>query len=840
MRKSYLTPAPLFWASKPTIFFLLRFQLVLVILHCLLQLILVIVNAGQLVLGALALACVHDNLVCLGSIRVGIRHEYLPMVEHASGERLSGGGRAQSVGETERLNDRQVRLDGVHGGAGALHLLENLSALGVEAPVDTTEGTLRGLDLHHVDRLHETGLGGEEGRVDGATASGDDLTTTAMDGVSVEDNIVHLGFHGAHVLIAQGALLGSPLEGSHARVLDLVQVLHSLTHVNEHVGPGGLGTEGPDLLGQILVPVELLRQQATADLGIVAGTHGALVDRLRETLLHGGGLHVETVVLVGRLGHDNVVGGVVDGLTERDDGLGHADLSATHEVITEILEADLKMELTGSGDNVLAGLLNGADNHRVGLGQTLETLHQLGQIGGVLGLHGHAHHGGHGELHRLDGEGVVVLLVGQGGVLQDEGVETHQSDGVAAGHVLDGVLATTHAEHGALHILDVEILLLAGHVVGAHDADLLASCHLAGEHATEGKEATLVLSGDHLGDVQHEGTLGVAAADGIGVPVVQGTLVQVLHTVRLRLGGGGQVENNHLQQSHVSGQPFLHNALHQGLSHEVLVVLVEDDLQLVAHGEQLIVVAGHGAVNHHADGLVTELNETTLAGLDAGVLLGPLLGGGVEEVVAPQLLHHLADLYTELGGVHLGEHSQGEGPVVQTSGERHGTLLGEHHDLAHELIGVCRHNDVSVLDNAGEVLECLLTIEHQLKEATVHLVHGQHGLDALGEGLTQHRLGLHAHALDAVHHHEGAVGDTERRGHLRGEVNVTGGVDQVDEVLVTVTRALVCLKRSIRHVVVQGDTSRLDGDATILLVLAGVRKTGIAGVLHRDNTSRSD
>ena len=90
--------------------------------------------------------------------------------------------------------------------------------------------------------------------------------------------------------------------------------------------------------------------------------------------------------------------------------------------------------------------------------------------------------------------------------------------------------------------------------------------------------------------------------------------------LRLRLGGGGQVENDHLQQSHVSGQPFLHDALHQGLAHEVLVVLGEDDLQLIAHGEQLIVVAGHGAVNHHTDGLVTELNETTLAGLDAGVL----------------------------------------------------------------------------------------------------------------------------------------------------------------------------------------------------------------------------
>ena len=37
------------------------------------------------------------------------------------------------------------------------------------------------------------------------------------------------------------------------------------------------------------------------------------------------------------------------------------------------------------------------------------------------------------------------------------------------------------------------------------------------------------------------------------------------------------------------------------------------------------------------------------------------------------------------------------------------------------------------------------------------------------KSLAQHSLGLHAHALDAVHHHERTVGDTESSSHLRDE-----------------------------------------------------------------------
>jgi len=49
-------------------------------------------------------------------------------------------------------------------------------------------------------------------------------------------------------------------------------------------------------------------------------------------------------------------------------------------------------------------------------------------------------------------------------------------------HTLDGLLAPAHAEHCALDGLDVQVLLLARDVVGAHNAHLGTSAHLQGRN----------------------------------------------------------------------------------------------------------------------------------------------------------------------------------------------------------------------------------------------------------------------------------------------------------------------------------------------------------------------
>lgn len=54
---------------------------------------------------------------------------------------------------------------------------------------------LGGLDLDKVDGLGQAGLRSELARVQNAAAGGDDLATTAVDGVSVHHHIAHLKTH---------------------------------------------------------------------------------------------------------------------------------------------------------------------------------------------------------------------------------------------------------------------------------------------------------------------------------------------------------------------------------------------------------------------------------------------------------------------------------------------------------------------------------------------------------------------------------------------------------------------------------------------------------------------
>ena len=76
----------------------------------------------------------------------------------------------------------------------------------------------------------------------------------------------------------------------------------------------------------------------------------------------------------------------------------------------------------------------------------------------------------------------------------------------------------------------------------------------------------------------------------------------------------------------------------------------------------------------------------------------------------------------------------------------------------------------------------------KLKETTVKLVDGHDGLNPLSEGLAKHSLGLHGHTLDTVDNNERTVGDTKSSSNLGREVNVTGGVDEVDKELASLDR----------------------------------------------------
>lgn len=96
----------------------------------------------------------------------------------------------------------------------------------------------------------------------------------------------------------------------------------------EKARTGGVGPEAPDLLREVFVPPEVLREHLGPRLGVVARADLAVVDRLGEAVLHRPRLQVDPVVLVGRLGHHDVVRGGRDGLAEGDDRVRDADLGA--------------------------------------------------------------------------------------------------------------------------------------------------------------------------------------------------------------------------------------------------------------------------------------------------------------------------------------------------------------------------------------------------------------------------------------------------------------------------------------------------------------------------------
>jgi hypothetical protein len=796
--------------------------------------------AGNSLLETLALAHLGDDLTGLGGgVQRRTAGEDSPVVEDGLGEGLTTSGGAQIGGETEGLVDGQVSADVEQRSTGALLLSVDVTTTAGEDTVDTTHSLLGNLDLDVEDGLEETGVSQHGSGVQSTTSSGDDLTTTTVNGISVEGDIKDVEADGTKGLLSNGTLAGGPLESGDDGVLDFVQVLNSLGLVNQQVGTVGVRTEAPNLTGIGDIPAVLVSEDTGTSLEVVTGSDLAGLDGTGDFLVKGLSSEVQTVVLVGGLGQGSHAGLGLDGLTVRNDGVGDTERN-TGVVLLEILKTNLEVQLTGTGNDVLTGLGDESQDTGVGLGETLETLDKLGQILSVLDLNGALHNGGDGELHDLQ---VVGSLIGSEGTrLEQELVNTDETDDVTGGDILNGLNEATHHENGTLDGLDEEILLLSGDVVGTLDTDLDTRLDGTSVDTTEGVETTLIGGGNHLGDVKHQRSSGVTVTDTNAGTVVLGTLVQSLGTVLLGSDGGGKVNTDHLQKGISGRQELAHDELEEGLALEVLLVIAEGDLELLEESEDLLTLVGVDSGEDLEDGVQNELVEGTLEGLALVLtLVGPLLGLGVEVVVAPQTVEHLLAVNTELLGVLDSELANGESPAVETGTEGDGTLLGVDLDVTESLVEVGGDDDVDGLDGTGERLEEIFLGDLELEKSTVNLVDDQNGLDTLGQSLTQDSLGLDTDTGDTVDDDQGTVSDTESGSDLRREINVTGGIDQVDQELVTIDSLGDLLDiLGVRELGVEGDGGGLDGNATVLLIGTGVHETGLTSLGSGDNTGTLD
>jgi hypothetical protein len=625
------------------------------------------------------------------------------MVKDALREGLTGSTGTQVSRETERLVDREVSLDSDHRGTRALLLREDVTTATVKNTIDTTDSRVGALDFDQEDGFLDTRAGSENGSVDNTTAGRDDLTTTTMDSISVKSNIQDVESASTKVLISNRTFLGGPLESGNARILDFAKVLDSLGGVNQQVGTSSVGTETPNLTGFSNIPTVLVSELTSTNLEIVTRSNLASFDLVGKFIIKGHTTHVDTVVLVGRLGQ-TVNGGLsLDGLTVLDDGVTELERN-TSVIFLKILQTNFKMEFTSTGNNVFTRLVGEGKNTGIGLGETLETFDKLGQIVGVLDIDSALDDRRDRELHDLH----VVSSVGggDGTRLDQELINTDKTNNVTSGAVLNGFNVTSHHENSTLDRLDEKIGLGTGLVVGTLDTDLKTRADGTREDTTESVETTLVRGGNHLGDVKHERSGGVAVTDTNSALVIKGTFVQVLDTVSLSSDGRGKVDTDHLKESITSGKELAHNNLEKLLALKILLISSELNLELLKKSGGLVLLEVHNRVEDLEDRVQDEHVESTLQRLAISIvgLGGPLLGLGVEVVLTPELLHHLFLVNTELLGVTDGELTKGETPTVETRGESNGTLLGVDLAVTENLIDIGGDDDVDGFDGTLESL----------------------------------------------------------------------------------------------------------------------------------------
>jgi hypothetical protein len=617
-----------------------------------------------------------------------------------------------------------------------------------------------------------------------------------VDGISVKGDIMDVPANSTTVLIAKNTFLGGPSKSSHDGILNFIEILDSLGNINNDVGSAVLvRTEAPDLTGISGIKVELFDQDLGTSLQFLTSFNLTLINGLSESLGERLSSHVKSVVLVGGLGKTNLVGGGGDGLTVGYDWIGGNNFHSWAVFLLKIVQANFQMQLTSSSNDVLSRFVEGTLYHRIGLGKTLKSFYELGEIVGVFGFYGNTDDRRHGKLHYTDVVG--FLAVGDGSGLQEVLINTDQTNGVSARNIFNRFDVTTHHQNGTLDVLDEQIGFLSGNVVRSHNSDLGSGLDSSGEDTSEGIESTLVAGGYHLGDVKHQRSIRIAVSDGVGASIIHRSFIQVLNTILLRNYGRRQVVDNHVKESLGGWQPFPHYSLEKRLGIEILLVVGEFNAQRFNHLNVFILLTVHDGVEQLVDRLEDKLDETSFAASNGG--LRPFSGLRVEIVVTPQILQHLGTHFLlgilrglsllgsrlHLGSVHVGKFSEGETPLVETRSEGDGSLVRVHGNITEKLVFVGGDNYVDGFDSSLEPFVGILRVQLKLQKGTIHLVYHQNGLNTLSQSLSKDGFSLYTNTFDAIDYDESTIRYSKSSSDLRREIDVSGGIDQVDKKLVS-------------------------------------------------------
>lgn len=227
----------------------------------------VVVELGELRLETFSESDLIDDLV---GERLGIgegSRECSPVVEDGLVEGGTAGHLSEFISEIEGFGDGEVGLESDEGCVLDEEFLGDLSSSFCDEAVDVPLEFLGDLDFGEEDGLLDLGFGADLHGLEESARHGDDLVTAAMDVIIMDFSVEDIGAESSDLFAGEDTVGGGFLEGDNDGVLDLIEVLDGLGRVYEDVGVGVEGSEGPDLLGVVSVPVKIVDEFVSELLG---------------------------------------------------------------------------------------------------------------------------------------------------------------------------------------------------------------------------------------------------------------------------------------------------------------------------------------------------------------------------------------------------------------------------------------------------------------------------------------------------------------------------------------------------------------------------------------------
>ena len=92
-----------------------------------------------------------------------------------------------------------------------------------------------------------------------------------------------------------------------------------------------------------------------------------------------------------------------------------------------------------------------------------------------------------------------------------------------------------------------------------------------------------------------------------------------------------------------------------------------------------------------------------------------------------------------------------------------------------------RNDNVDHINDSNKVLIHGFTVVLEFQNTSIDFVNKQHRSNSFSHSLSQHSFSLHTDTFDGIDDDQGTIGNTEGSSDFGGEINVTGGIDQVND-----------------------------------------------------------